>query len=64
MSTWRRPGDKVLTLEERLSTLERRTTLLLVTNIALVALHLPELTPLGDWLSRGAVGFAGVLHLV
>jgi hypothetical protein len=46
------PGDKVLTLKERLTELERRVDVLSIGILALVVLNLPQLGPLGDWLGQ------------
>ena len=47
--TWQRPGDKVQTLEQRLCSLENRTTQLTVATLALVLINLAQLGPTGAW---------------
>jgi hypothetical protein len=61
--TWRRPGDKVLPLEERLMNLERRSNLLLFSNLVLIGLHLQEFGPATSLIGKiaGAVGHLGGL---
>jgi hypothetical protein len=49
------PGDKVLTLKDRLCGLERRIDLLTVLTGALVVLHLKELAPLAEFIGRAAL---------
>ncbi len=58
---WRRPGDRVLTLEQRLVRLERTNSMLVVSNLVLVGVHLQALGSVGNLLSRLA---AIPLHLV
>jgi hypothetical protein len=47
------PGDKVLTLEDRLTSLERQMKLLIGVNVALVAVHVQELAPFAQWVRSG-----------
>ena len=51
----RRIGDgyKVVTVEDRLSSLERQTKLLIGVNVALVAVHVQELAPFTQWVRSG-----------